>query len=163
VRSRNFVIIATIATTLMLVATAATPENAFAFKKNQATTQTSACGNGEIPTNVGCQNTDSQIQGDENSVALIAQQTFPEVVQEELPIDECEECLAPLLDTAGVAIDIAADLGLGVFNTDADAISAICEALLSGEVSIVIFSNILPGPIPQEIAVQIIGCVEALL
>jgi hypothetical protein len=145
----------------MLVATAATPENAFAYKKNQATTQTSACGNGEIPTNVGCQNTDSQIQGDENSVALIAQQTFP--VQEELPVDECEECLAPLLDTAGVAIDIAADLGLGVFNTDADAISAICEALLSGGVSIVIFSNILLGPIPQEIAVQIIGCVEALL
>lgn len=63
----------------------------------------------------------------------------------------------------GVAIDIANDLVLGVFNTDADAISAICEALLSGEVSIAVFSNVLPGHIPQEIAAQIIGCVEALL
>ncbi|HZD35128.1 MAG TPA: hypothetical protein VE130_07985 [Nitrososphaeraceae archaeon] len=29
--------------------------------------------------NVGCQNTDSQIQGDENGVAQTAQQTFSEV------------------------------------------------------------------------------------
>jgi hypothetical protein len=32
-------------------------------------------------TNVGCQNTDSQIQGDENGVAQTAQQTFPEADQ----------------------------------------------------------------------------------
>jgi hypothetical protein len=30
-----------------------------------------------MPTNVGCQNIDSQIQGDGNSVAMAAQQTFP--------------------------------------------------------------------------------------
>jgi hypothetical protein len=36
------------------------------------------CGNGELPLNVGCQNVGSQIQGDENEVALAAQQTFPE-------------------------------------------------------------------------------------
>jgi hypothetical protein len=36
------------------------------------------CGNGELPLNVGYQNVGSQIQGDENEVALAAQQTFPE-------------------------------------------------------------------------------------
>jgi hypothetical protein len=56
------------------------PENALAYEKNQATSQTSDCGNEFIPiSNIGCQNTDSQIQGDENTVALTAQQTFPEV------------------------------------------------------------------------------------
>lgn len=155
----------------MLLATTAISmipaNNIIAYKKNQASSQANACGNDFVPTNIGCQNTDSQIQGDENSVALAAQQTFPQVfipIPPTLPpVDECEECLAPLLDTAGVAIAIADDLGLGVFNTDADAISAICEALLSGEVSIALFSNVLPAHIPQEIAVQIIGCVEALL
>jgi hypothetical protein len=32
-----------------------------------------------MPINIGCQNTDSRIQGDENAVAVTAQQTFPEV------------------------------------------------------------------------------------
>ena len=32
-----------------------------------------------MPINIGCQNTDSQIQGDENAEALTVQQTFPEV------------------------------------------------------------------------------------
>ncbi|MGA7368444.1 MAG: hypothetical protein WBX01_04895 [Nitrososphaeraceae archaeon] len=32
-----------------------------------------------MSTNVGCQNTDSQIQGDENGVAQTAQQTFSDV------------------------------------------------------------------------------------
>ena len=46
-------------------------------KKHQATSQTNTCGNGEVPINVGCQNIDSQIQGNENVVSLTAQQTFP--------------------------------------------------------------------------------------
>jgi hypothetical protein len=50
---------------------------AFAYNRNQATSAANDCGNGQIPTNIGCQNTDSQIQGDENSVALTSQQTFP--------------------------------------------------------------------------------------
>jgi hypothetical protein len=54
-----------------------TTDNAFAYEKNQATSQTGACGNGLLSVNIGCQNTDSQIQGDENVVALTAQQRFP--------------------------------------------------------------------------------------
>lgn len=60
----------------MLVATTAlaSAEDAFAGKKkkeyNQATSQANTCGNDELPLNVGCQNTVSRIQGDENSVAI---------------------------------------------------------------------------------------------
>lgn len=32
-----------------------------------------------MPVNVGCQNTDLEIQGDENAAASTAQQTFPEL------------------------------------------------------------------------------------
>ena len=56
-------------------------EDAFAGKKkykSQATSQANACGNDFMPMNVGCQNTDSQIQGDENVVALTGNQAFPE-------------------------------------------------------------------------------------
>ena len=67
---------------IMLVgATALATEDAFAGKKkeyNQATAQANACGNGELPLNVGCQNIASQIQGDENGVALAADQVFPD-------------------------------------------------------------------------------------
>jgi hypothetical protein len=52
---------------------------AFAYNRNQAKSDVNDCGNGQVPTNIACQNTDSQIQGDENSVALTSQQTFPSV------------------------------------------------------------------------------------
>lgn len=39
--------------------------------------QTNDCGNGFEPTNIGCQNTGSQIQGDKNTVSLSSRQTFP--------------------------------------------------------------------------------------
>jgi hypothetical protein len=62
----------------MLVATSAVAtEDAFAGKKkykSQASSQANACGNGKLPINVGCQNVDSQIQGDENAVTQTAQQ-----------------------------------------------------------------------------------------
>ena len=73
-------IVAVIAATLVAT-TAITADSAFATKyreKNQATSQANACGNGELPLNVGCQNAASQIQGDENAVAIDAAQIFPE-------------------------------------------------------------------------------------
>ena len=79
-------IVAVIAATLVGTA-AITVDSAYATKydKNQATSQANACGNGELPLNIGCQNVGSQIQGDENSVALAAQQVFPELQEEEEP------------------------------------------------------------------------------
>ena len=58
-----------------------TGDNTFAGKKgeySQATSQANACGNVELPLNIGCQNTGSQIQGDENAVTQAADKVFPE-------------------------------------------------------------------------------------
>jgi hypothetical protein len=68
---------------MLIGSTAFATDSAFAdgkkhYEKNQAISQANACGNGELPLNVGCQNVDSQIQGDENVVALAADQSFPE-------------------------------------------------------------------------------------
>jgi hypothetical protein len=78
-------IVAVLAATLVGTA-AITADSAYATKykeKNQAISQANACGNGELPLNVGCQNVGSQIQGDENSVALAADQVFPSIEEEE--------------------------------------------------------------------------------
>ncbi|MGA7367935.1 MAG: hypothetical protein WBX01_02315 [Nitrososphaeraceae archaeon] len=83
-KTRNIAIVAVAAMLLATsaISTSASTYSAFAYKKNQATSQANACGNGEISTNIGCQGTDSQIQGDENTGALTAQQIFPEVERE---------------------------------------------------------------------------------
>ena len=81
--SKYLVVVAAMAV-MLIGATAFATDSAFAggdgHKKkeyNQATSQANACGNGDMPTNVGCQNSASQIQGDENGVGIVAQQTFP--------------------------------------------------------------------------------------
>ena len=89
---RTFAIVAVAAVAAMLIATSAiSVEDAFAGKKkkeyNQATSQANVCGNDLMPLNVGCQNTGSQVQGDENGVALVGQQTFEEAEIEEEPLE----------------------------------------------------------------------------
>ena len=68
---------------MLIGATAlATSESAFAgghghkksYEKSQATSQVNNCGNKFMPENVFCQNTPSQIQGDDNNVALPSDQ-----------------------------------------------------------------------------------------
>jgi hypothetical protein len=65
---------------MLIGATAIANEDAFAKKKenNQAVSQVNNCGNGFMSENVGCQNTASQIQGDDNSAAVASEQTFEE-------------------------------------------------------------------------------------
>ena len=68
-------------TAMLIGATALATDDAFAdgkkkYKKSQALSQANACGNGKMPMNVGCQNIASQIQGDKNTVAAAADQTF---------------------------------------------------------------------------------------
>lgn len=67
---------------ILVGATVLATEDAFAgkkkYEKNQALSQANACGNGELPLNVGCQNVASQIQGDENAIGLAADQVFPD-------------------------------------------------------------------------------------
>ena len=65
-----------------LVGTGAiTADSAYATKyhKYQAISQTNACGNDELPLNVGCENVGSQVQGDENVASLAGAQEFPSI------------------------------------------------------------------------------------
>jgi hypothetical protein len=73
-------IVAAMAVMLIGATTLATTDNAFAggkkhYEKNQAISQANACGNGELPLNVFCQNIDSQVQGEENAVAIDGSQS----------------------------------------------------------------------------------------
>jgi hypothetical protein len=82
--TKYFVIVAAMTAILIGATALATTDSVFAdgkkkYEKNQAISQANACGNGELPLNVGCQNIDSQIQGDENVVSLAADQAFPSI------------------------------------------------------------------------------------
>jgi hypothetical protein len=75
--NKYMVVVAAMAV-MLIGATAFATEDAFAGKKkeyNQATSQANACGNGELPLNVFCQNIGSQVQGDENAVAATGSQS----------------------------------------------------------------------------------------
>jgi hypothetical protein len=78
---------------VMLVgATALATDSVFAdgkkhYDKNQAVSQANACGNGELPLNVFCQNIDSQVQGEENAVSVSGSQgEVPEEEPELIPV-----------------------------------------------------------------------------
>jgi hypothetical protein len=71
----KYMFIVAVMAVMLIGATALATEDAFADKKkhkeyNQATSQANACGNGKLPLNVFCQNIDSQVQGEENAVAI---------------------------------------------------------------------------------------------
>ena len=67
-------------TAMLIGATAlASTDSAFAdkkkhYEKSQALSQANACGNGEMPIDVFCQNLASQIQGDGNAMNIIGVQ-----------------------------------------------------------------------------------------
>jgi hypothetical protein len=72
-------IVAAVMVVMLVGATALAVEDAFADGKkkenNQATSQATACGNDELPLNVFCQNTESQVEGEDNSVAITGSQS----------------------------------------------------------------------------------------
>jgi uncharacterized membrane protein len=90
IRSMNSKYLAVVAVlaAMLVTATALATEDAFAdkkrhddkkkggYEKSQAVSQVNDCGNGELPLNIGCQNTASQIQGDDNAAALYSAQEF---------------------------------------------------------------------------------------
>jgi hypothetical protein len=65
-------------TAVMMISLLSTPigNDAFAkkYEKSQAASQANACGNGDFPFNIFCQNIDSQLQGDGNAINIIALQ-----------------------------------------------------------------------------------------
>jgi hypothetical protein len=70
----KYLVVVVALTTAMLTgaatALATTADIAFAYETNQV----NDCGDGELPLDIGCQNTASQIQGDENAVSITGQQ-----------------------------------------------------------------------------------------
>lgn len=76
----KYIAIVAVIAAILVGTTVIAADSAYATKydKNQATSQANACGNGELPLNIGCQNVDSQVQGEENVVSLGAAQVFPE-------------------------------------------------------------------------------------
>ena len=73
--TKYMAIVATMAVMLIGATALATTDSAFAdgkkhYENSQAISQANACGNGFLPENVFCQNIGSQVQGDENAVAL---------------------------------------------------------------------------------------------
>jgi hypothetical protein len=72
-------VVAALAVMLVAATALATTDSALATKykgKSQAVAQVNECGNGVLSENVGCQNTASQIQGDDNIAALASDQVF---------------------------------------------------------------------------------------
>lgn len=80
----KYIAIVAVVAAALVGTTAITADSAFATKsKDQATAQTNSCGNGELPLNVGCQTVGSQVQGEENEVAIAADQSFPTIQNNE--------------------------------------------------------------------------------
>jgi hypothetical protein len=75
--SKYVAVVAALAVMLVAATALATTDSALATKykgKSQATAQVNECGNGKLPENVWCQNTASQIQGEDNRAALSSAQ-----------------------------------------------------------------------------------------
>ena len=78
--AKYMVVVAAMAV-MLIGTTALATDDAFADKKrhddkksygkSQAVAQDNYCGNGELPLNVGCQNTASQIHGDDNVYLIV--------------------------------------------------------------------------------------------
>jgi hypothetical protein len=71
----KYMVIVAAMVVMLIGATATATDDAFAdgkkrYGKNQAIDQTNACGNGDLPMNVLCSNTGSQVQGKNNAAAL---------------------------------------------------------------------------------------------
>ena len=136
------ILLATIAISMML-----TTENAYAYSKNQAKSDINDCGNGELPLNVGCQNTDSQIQGDENVVSMASSQVFGADGNGPPPPGACQECFDPLTDTEvqQLAVVLSDRFGLEFPDnpTRTQILDIICEALEQGPPP--------PGLVPGQI------------
>jgi hypothetical protein len=77
----KYMFILAVMAVMLIGATAVATEDAFADKKkkygkSQTVSQVNNCGNGDMAMYVGCQNIDTQIQGDNNRVAGAAAQSF---------------------------------------------------------------------------------------
>ena len=110
------VIFAMVAATVLLSTAGFSTTRVLAYESSQAGSLANACGNGEEPFNILCQNLLSQIEGDGNAVNIIGLQTggertTPPTEPPTEPPDTCEECFTSVLTAAEQTqfLQIAAD------------------------------------------------------
>jgi hypothetical protein len=166
-QSQKLAIVTTMALLVISALSTLTLESASAYEKKQATSQTSACGNEFMPINIGCPNTNSQIQGDENAAALTAQQTFPEVkLVQEKPTPEPTPEPTPMTATLRVCNDpdstIIATYDISGINPMPDEISLVpgdCQDITIGPgdyvvtqvgLMVSVSGDCNPGPEPDQ-------------
>ena len=58
-------------------------QDVYGYSRSQSSGQTNDCGNGILAFSILCQNCDSQIQGDENSLGMLCEQSAPSVPESE--------------------------------------------------------------------------------
>ena len=88
--TKYLAVVAALAVMLVAATAFATTDSVFAgghghkkkggYEKNQAVAQANACGNGFYPENVWCQNTASQIQGEDNSERFLVHKVTKDMV-----------------------------------------------------------------------------------
>jgi len=142
-----------------------TTQNVFAEKygKNQATSQANACGNELLPLNIGCQNINSQVQGDKNAVALPAEQRFPSPSPTNSP-DTCEECFTAFLSNTEI------DLFLSELSDDTSGQLTSLEQLCLNVTGVVVIefaltslveNNLIDSGVDEPTIDQVMACLRA--
>jgi hypothetical protein len=90
----KYIALAVVAIAITSVGTITIATNsAFAIENNQVTSQ--VCGSESEPSDAECQNTTSQIQGNEHAVSLASQQTFEEEKKEHTPAPASQQSITP--------------------------------------------------------------------
>ena len=89
----KYIAFTAVVTATLIGTIAIATDSAFAIENNQVISQD--CGSELESLNTGCQNTASQIEGDEHAVSLASQQTFEEEEEEDIPAPTGQQSITP--------------------------------------------------------------------
>jgi hypothetical protein len=81
-------------------------QDAYAYSGSQSSGQANDCGNGILAFSILCQNCDSQIQGDENSLGVLCEQSTPSVPESEPEIAELTVVKLVTCDFVNLPLDL---------------------------------------------------------
>jgi hypothetical protein len=81
-------------------------QDAYAYSGSQSSGQANDCGNGILAFSILCQNCDSQIQGDENSLGMLCVQSTPSVPESEPETGELTVVKLVTCDFVNLPLDL---------------------------------------------------------
>jgi hypothetical protein len=81
-------------------------QDAYAYSGSQSSGQANDCGNRILAFSILCQNCDSQIQGDENSLGVLCEQSTPSVPESEPEIAELTVVKLVTCDFVNLPLDL---------------------------------------------------------